>query len=178
MKRTQPPIIYIAILIGLLVACGLLFYLAASQITLANKTEAAVKLLAQNQAKLVELSDSLPQLAGIARSWSGSLPANESEVAIFASRIEQIANSQKLVFSLNFDDFPGPVEVNGVNIIGLGASITLEGSFTAISNFLTALSDLPYFFKTDRLTLTKRDSGPGVKTIINGALMLNIMPVK
>ncbi len=173
MKQTKQPLVHIFIL-GIFLAVALfMFYLTQRRLMALSQTQARVNNLSNNQAKLSDLESNLPTFSVLGNSWLQTLPANEKDVAAFATQIESLAKTQNLTIILGFDDFPGPVDVLGHYIAGLGAQITLEGSFAGISNFLSNLSSLPYFFKIDKMTLTKPETKIGVKAVLNGALMMN-----
>lgn len=174
MKKTAQPVIHIVLFVISLIISLVMFYVTQRQVAAVSKAQAIVDDLATNQSKVEILSNSLPDYKLMAENWARTLPVNEKDVATFASNIEQIAKSLNLSFSLNFDDFPGPVDVSGHYVAGLGAEITLEGSFSSVANFVTRLSDSPYFFKIDKITITKPETKNGVKTVLNGALMMNL----
>lgn len=174
MKKNTLPIVQITILTIVLAAAILMFYLTQAKLLAVSRAQARVNDLTENQRKLEELKTSLPSFSGLAGSWRNILPANEKEVALFAGQIEQLAKTSNLTIALGLDDFPGPVDISGHYIAGLGVEVTLEGSFTGIINFLSGLNNLPYFFKIDKITLTKPETKVGVKAVINGALMMNL----
>lgn len=159
---------------GIFLAAALfMFYLTQRQLSSLALTQAKVNNLTDNQVKLVDLESSLPTYSVLGISWLSTLPANEKDVASFASQIEGLARASNLTIVLSFDDFPGPVDVLGHYITGLGSEITLQGSFAGVTNFLSGLSGLPYFFKIDKMTLTKPETKIGVKAVFFGALMMN-----
>lgn len=174
MKRTSLPTIHLILLLLVLAVSGILFYLTQRQMSSVNRLQAEVNLISQSRNKLADLSENLPVVLTEAGAWRQTLPENEEDVARFATEIEQMAKAQGLVFALDFDDFPGPIDVGGKYIDGLGADVTLEGSYQGVTNFLTRLSGLPYFFKVDKLALSTHESGTGVKAVINGALMMDL----
>ncbi|MBI1871850.1 hypothetical protein HYS10_00330 [Candidatus Collierbacteria bacterium] len=174
MKRTSMPTIHLILLILVLAVSGALFYLTQRQMSSVNRLQAEVNLISQSRDKLTDLSENLPTILSEADIWQRTLPRNEEDVAKFATQIEQMAKTQDLIFALDFDDFPGPIDIGGKYIDGLGANVTLEGNYQGVTNFLTRLSGLPYFFKVDKLALSAHESGSGVKAVINGALMMDL----
>lgn len=173
MKKNTLPGTHIIIFTVILGLALFMFYLTQAQLMSVGRAQARVDDLTDNQRKLEELKTSLPTYSVLGSNWQKTLPANEKDVAAFAAGIEQLAKAQNLTIAISFDDFPGPVDVFGHYITGLGVEITLGGNFAGISGFLTDLSGLPYFFKVDKMTLTKPETKVGVKAVINGALMMN-----
>jgi len=174
MKQTKQPIIHLVIFAIFLAMGMVMFYLTQEQLRLTGLALASADQLATSQTNLADLSVQLPVYTRQALIWQAALPANEKEVAGFAARIEQLARDNNLTIALTLDDFPGPVDVSGRYIAGVGTAINLEGGYADVTDFLFNLSRLPYFFKIDKLTLTKPDTGVGVKVIINGSLMMNL----
>ena len=174
MNKTKHPVIHLIVFVIFLAAAMVVFYYSQNEVRLASLAQAEVNQLSESRARLIELATLLPRYSSRAKSWLATLPQNEKEVAAFAGSLEQLAEANSLVLTLAFDDFPGPIDVSGHYIAGVGAEIALEGSYAGISIFLANLTDLPYYFKVDRMTLTKPDSRPGVKALINGSLMMNL----
>lgn len=175
MDKTKQPIIHLTFFVIFLAAAMVVFYLTQNQIRKASLARAELAQLTESRGRLNELTTLLPRYELLERSWLSTLPQNEKEVAAFAGRLEQLARANGLLLELSFDDFPGPVDVSGHYIAGVGAQITLLGSYAGITNFLTGLADLPYHFKLDKMTLTKPDSRPGLKAEFNGSLMMNLV---
>lgn len=174
MKRNTLPVLHLILLLLLIGFAGFLFYVTARQLELTNRFQAEVDQIVANQSRLSDLAVSLPSLTGETGAWSKTLPVTEKDVAAFAVQIEQLAKTQGLVSSLDLEDFPGPIDVSGRYLTGLGVDITLEGSYQGVTNFVFALGNLPYFYKIDKLTLTKQETRLGVKAILNGALIMNL----
>ncbi len=174
MKETKQPVLHIIIFGLLLVAALFLFYLTQHQLTALSQAQAKANSLSENQSRLATLESSLPVNSILASTWLRTLPTNEKDVAAFATQIEGLAKAQSLTIDIRFDDFPGPVDISGHYIAGLGAEVTLMGSFTGVTNFLSNLSGLPYFFKIDKMTLTKPEAKSGVKAVFDGYLMMNL----
>ncbi|OGD72387.1 hypothetical protein A3A84_01960 [Candidatus Collierbacteria bacterium RIFCSPLOWO2_01_FULL_50_23] len=173
MKQTDQPVVHIIILGFFLAGALLLFYLTQRQLMLFSKTQARVDNLRNNQIKLDNLDSNLPTYSVLGNSWLRTLPANEKDVAAFATAVEGLAKAQNLTIALGFDDFPGPVDVLGHYIAGLGSEITLEGNYAGVTSFLAGLSNLPYFFKIDKMTVMKPETKVGVRAVFIGALMMN-----
>lgn len=174
MNRTKQPVIQLIVFAFLLVVATVVFYYSQNQIRLASLAQAEINQLTESQARLTELATLLPKYSLREKSWLATLPQNEKEVAAFAESLERLAKTKNLVLTLAFDDFPGPVDGSGHYIAGVGAEISLEGSYAGIASFLANLTDLPYHFKVDKMALTKPDRRPGVKALINGSLMMNL----
>ena len=174
MKQTNQPVINLILLFILTIAAGVLFFVTQQQQATVRLLSAEVGQLDINRQRLIDVSDSLPSLSLETRNWLKTLPGNEMDIAAFAGELERIARRELLTFDLNLDDFPGPVDVSGRYIDGLGSQITLIGSFSGVTAFIAELTDIPYFFKVDKIAITKTDSQPGVKTVINGAIMMNL----
>lgn len=174
MNKTKQPVIQLTVFAILLTATVVMFYFTQNQIRLASLVQAEVNQLSESRARLTELATLLPRYSLREKTWLSALPQNEKEVAAFAESLEQLAKANSLILTLGFDDFPGPVDVSGHYIAGVGAQISLEGSYAGISTFLANLANRPYYFKVDRMTLTKPDGRPGVKALIDGSLMMNL----
>lgn len=174
MKRNTTPTLHLLLLMVAAIVSGVAFFVAQRQISIDNRLQAEAELLRRNREKISGLANSLPQLNADMIRWGKTLPGNEAEVATFAAQIERAAGNQNLTFELNLDDFPGPVDVNGHYIDGLGAGITVDGSYQGVTGFVSNLSALPYYFKIDKITITKNDTKPGVKAVINGSLMMDL----
>lgn len=174
MNKTKQPIIHLTFFVIFLVAAMVVFYLTQNQIRKASLAMSELAQLTESRGRLNELTTLLPRYELLERSWLSTLPQNEKEVAAFAGSLEQLAKANGLVLELSFDDFPGPVDVSGHYIAGVGAEITIVGSYAGVTNFLANLTDLPYYFKVDKMTLTKPDSRPGLKAQLNGSLMMNL----
>lgn len=174
MKQSKQPYLQIGLFIFSLTVSMVLFYLAQRELVMTSRAGVVVDDLASSRIKLGQLRSILPSYVELSKEWSKSLPATEKDVATFAEEIELMAKSAGIVFSLSFDDFPGPVDVSGNYMAGLGAEITLEGSFAGITSFVNDLTDSVYFFKIDKLTMTKSEVKKGVRAILNGSLMMNL----
>lgn len=174
MSKTKQPIIHLTFFVIFLAAAMLVFYLTQNQVRKASLARAELVQLTESRGRLNELTTLLPRYELLERNWLSTLPQNEKEVAAFAEGLEQLAKASGLILELSFDDFPGPVDVSGHYIAGVGAQITLVGSYAGVTSFLASLSDLPYYFKVDKMTLTKPDSRPGLKAQFNGSLMMNL----
>lgn len=174
MIKTKQPIVHLFIFAIFLVAGLVMFIYTQKQLRLISTARAEVDQLAESQKRLTELATLLPTYSLSGRTWQMTLPENEKEVAGFAASIEAAAKGNGLTIGIGFDDFPGPVDVSGHYIAGVGAEITLTGSYSGVSAFLTRLASLPYYFKIDKMTLTKPENKVGVKAILNGSLMMNL----
>ncbi len=174
MKQTTQPTINLVVLFILTIAAGVLFYFTQQQQAKVRLLTAEVSQLENNRQKLDSLRQEVPSLSLETRSWLDALPRDETAIARFAAELERIAREQRLTIVLDFDDFPGPIDVSGKYIDGLGSQISLEGTFQGVTNFLGQLSAIPYYYKIDKITLTKPDSQPGVKAVINGAIMMSL----
>lgn len=153
---------------------AVMFYRLEKGFTETNRLQIEVDRQEVNIEKLLSLSNQLPTFSGETVTYLKTLPSTETDVANFASIVEQNARDSGLTISNHFDDFPKQVDVSGKNISGLGMEITVEGSFQSLTLFLTRLSSLPYYFKIDKVTILKHEINPGVKSVINGFLMMNI----
>ncbi len=174
MKETRQPILHIIVFAIFILVASVMFYLTQRQLITLGRVRAKVKGLSESQGRLVELESSLPAYSALGGSWQKTLPTNAKDVAAFAGQIEGLAKTSNLTITINFDDFPGPVDILGHYVSGLGAEITLVGSFSGVTNFLSSLSGFPYFFKIDKMTITKPETKVGVKAVFNGVLMMNI----
>lgn len=168
----KTPILHIIIFLLLLVTAGGLYVMTQNVMIKSNLKEAEIKSLTDNKGKLDALTASLPTLTSEESDWKKYLPANEEDVAAFASSIEDLAKAQSLDITLDFDDFPGQVDIGGKYVNGLGLSITLEGSYQGLTRFMAGLDGLPYFYKTDKITALKPETKVGVKTTIKGSLIM------
>ena len=115
----------------------------------------------------------MPELMSEVSGWLRTLPTNQEEVAFFAAIVEAAAKEQSVTVSFSFNDFPDTVLFMGKNFFGLGTDINLEGSFLGITNFVSSLSKLPYFFKIDKMTILQRETRQGVRASLSGVLMMN-----
>lgn len=174
MSKTKQPIIHLTVFVIFLTTVMTIFYLTQNQIRKTSLARAELAQLTESRGRLNELATLLPRYELLERNWLSTLPQNEKEVAAFAGSLEQLAKSNGLVLELSFDDFPGSVDVSGHYIAGVGAEITLVGSYAGMTNFLASLTDLPYYFKMDKMTLTKPDNRPGLKAQFDGSLMMNL----
>ncbi len=172
--NTKQPILHLVFLMIVLSAVSYMFYRTEEGFVEVNKLLLEVSKQEVNIDKLTELNSALPNFSTEMSTYLKTLPTNESDVADFALLLEQNAKEVGLTISNHFDDFPKQVDVSGRNIPGLGMEITLEGSFQDLTRFFTRLSNLPYFFRTDKITILSRDTKLGVKAVINGFLMMNI----
>lgn len=173
-KSGRQPYFQIGLFVLSLIVCMVAFYFASRELLRTNRARVVVDDLAASRTKLTQLRTILPIYVESSKEWSKSLPATEKDVAAFAEEIEQMAKSAGIKFNLSFDDFPGPVDVTGNYMAGLGAEITLEGSFAGIAGFVNKLTESVYFFKIDKITMTKSEVKNGVRAILNGALMMNL----
>ncbi len=174
MIKTKQPIVQLGVLSLLLIIGAVVFYYTQNQIRREGLARTDVDQLTTSRQRLTELESLLPRYSLQEKSWLSTLPQDEEGVAEFARSLEQLARTNALVLAISFDDFPGPIDVSGHYIAGVGAEITLEGSYTGVSNFLAGLAELPYYFKVDKVTLTKPSKQPGIKAQIDGSLMMNI----
>jgi|CXWL01.1.fsa_nt_gi Tfp pilus assembly protein PilO len=174
MNKTKQPIIHLIFFVIFLMTAMVVFYLTQNQIRKTSLARAELVQLTESRGRLTELATLLPSYGVLERNWLSTLPQNEKEVAAFAGSLEQLAKVNGLFLELSFDDFPGPVDVSGHYIAGVGAQITLIGNYAGVTNFLSSLTDLPYYFKVDKMTLTKPDNRPGLKAQFNGSLMMNL----
>ncbi len=170
---TKPPTTRLSILFILVVLCGVGFYYVENKIKTTNNLLSEIDYISNSHTQLEDLKLSIPTLTEDINNWKNTLPSTEDEVAIFATRVEQIAKGQGIITAIDFDDFPGPITVLGHEVNGLGADITLDGSYRGLTNFMSEISTLPYFYKVDKLTITKHETKLGVKTTINGVLITN-----
>ncbi|HCQ31193.1 TPA: hypothetical protein DIU27_02285 [Candidatus Collierbacteria bacterium] len=171
--KTKQPTLHIILLLIVSVAAGVLFVRTTKTINETSLLQGDVNRQKENVDKLRVLSSTLPGLSSEISTYLITLPANEEDVAVFAATIESVAKDSELTIVNNFDDFPKPVDVSGKNILGLGMEITLEGSFQGLTIFFSKLSDMPYFFKIDKITMLKRDTNTGIKAVVKGVLMMN-----
>lgn len=174
MKKTNIPTIHIALFVIVLVFGGIGYYFLQRQLSEANLAQAELDHLIDNREKLSLLSDSLPQLMTESNTWLRYLPVDQDGVAAFASTLEALAKERRLLITLDFDDFPKAVEVAGKNISGLGLTITIQGSFEGLRDFCSQMARQPYFFKTDKITVLKHETLPGIKATLTGSLMMNL----
>lgn len=171
--KQRLPIIHLAILLFLALGAGAMYYQTEKKILSNNTLQKEVDQQAENVARLNELATSLPALSSETARYLRALPADESEVANFASTVEQKAREAGLLITFHFDDFPKNVSVSGQNILGLGTDIILEGTFQGLTVFLSRLSSLPYFFKVDKMTILQHETKTGIKASIDGSLMMS-----
>lgn len=168
------PLLHLSFLLIFLMSGGWLFFQTEKNMLEVEKLQSEVNQQEINISKLAELKTQLPNFNREIGIYKKTLPATEAEVADFAATVEQVARGLGLQITYHFDDFTESVEVAGQNIYGLGSEIVLEGSFQAFSDFMARLSSLPYFFKVDKLTVSKQESKAGIKVSIDGFLMMNI----
>lgn len=173
--KPRSPFIHLFLLSLLLISAGVLFYQIDKNLSEVESLQIEVDQQMSNVSKLADLKTQLPLFSREVNIYRKTLPASEVEVADFAATVEKMARSLGLSIVYHFDDFTESVDVSGQNIYGLGSEIVLEGSFQSLTTFLESLSELPYFFKIDKLTVTKHETKPGVKVSINGFLMMNII---
>lgn len=133
-----------------------------------------VNLQSENVNRLTMLESTLPTLAVETKTYLKTLPSTESEVATFAAILESMARQENLSIVFHFDDFVKPVEISSQKMNGLGIGIDLNGAFDSLTKFVDKLSSLPYFFKIDKMTITKNENKSGMKAVLNGFLMMNI----
>ena len=174
MKNKKLPIIQAFVFLTLLIVAGLLYYLLQGQLRDTNLVQAEINYLTDNREKLSLLSENLPGVIDETNIWVEALPANEEDVAGFAALIESSAKEKGLTISLDFDDFPKPVDIGGKMVPGLGLVITLEGSLDGVRRFMAELSRSNYFYKTDKITILKHETKDGVKAAFSGSLMMNL----
>lgn len=170
--KDQRPYIHLLILTLLLVLGGYLFFITQNQLKVTNRLQAEVDQLVSQQDKLLSLNVELPSLQPTIATWLASLPSTEDEVAVFAQEVERLAALHGQTVLIDFEDFPAPVDVGGRYIDGLGTDISLEGSFQGLTNFVTDLSRLQYFYKINRLTVTQHETRNGIKATLTGFLMM------
>ena len=174
MNNIKTPIVHLTILLIFVASCGWLFYLTEQKIKSGNLLQAQLNIFISNSSKLDNLADTLPALKIEASQWLKSLPTNETDVAIFASKLEQFAKIQGLTILIHFDDFPKLMDVSGTKIYGLSADISLDGTYQGTTRFLELLTKSREFFKIDKMTMTKKETKPGIGTLLNGVLMMNL----
>lgn len=172
MNKINPPYFPMMILIGLMIATGYIFYLYYDLRITANKLQVETGSISTNRTNLRNLSLLLPRLSPEMKEWSKSLPASEEEVALFASFLDRVAKEQNVVMDIHFGDFPTVSDISGKKMQTLPLDITIEGSYQGIIQFIGQISTSKYFYKIDKLSLTKPDLKPSVKTIIVGWLIM------
>lgn len=171
--KTKTPIFHLIILFLLLVFFVFIFIKLKEKILITNMLQSEVNVILDNQSRLDRLTKDLPLLKNEIGVWSKTLPRTEGDVAVFASTVEKAARDQGLVITLHFDDFPEVVGVLGLKVPGLGSDVVLEGSFAGVTKFISTLSELPYYFKIDKLIAIKSDLKHGVKVTLSGILMMS-----
>ena len=171
--KTKSPIWHLFFLVIVLLAIGWLFFATDKIIREVNVLKVEIGRQENNNLKLGELSVLLPTLSAETLVYQKTLPANEEEVATFVALVESLAKDAGMTVLFHFDDFPGKIDVSGKKFYGLRSEITLEGSFQGLTTFLSRLSELPYFFKVDKMMLLTLENKPGLKAIITGYLMMN-----
>lgn len=171
MKNKQPllPLLFLLIL---LMGAGYLFSMTEKKMVAVNRLRSEVNLLSGNQVRLDELSQVLSNISGDVDTWNKTLPISEANVATFAATMESAARSQGLVIVWHFGDFPEIVDIGGHKMYGLATDIILEGSFQGVRQFTAVFSKLPYFYRTDKLTLIGTETKKGVKATFSGMLMM------
>lgn len=172
--KTKPPYLHLAILFLILTIVGFLFLKTEKKIEEINSLLNEVNLQSENVNKLSVLESTLPTLADETKIYLKTLPATESEVATFAATLETMAREENLSIVFHFDDFVKPVEISSQKMSGLGIGIDLNGGFDSLTKFVEKLSSLPYFFKIDKMTITKNENKSGMKAVLNGYLMMNV----
>lgn len=172
--ETKPPYLHLLILFLILCLVGFLFLRTEKKIEEINLLLNEVNLQSENVNKLAVLASTLPTLSDETKVYLKTLPATESEVATFAAVLESMAREDNLSIVFHFDDFVKPVEVSSQKMNGLGIGVDLNGGFEPLTEFVKKLSSLPYFFKIDKMTITKNENRSGMKAVLNGYLMMNI----
>lgn len=172
--KLKLPIYHLTFLFILAIVAGWLFFQTEKNMSEVEKLQIEVNQQMVNVDKLAELKTQLPTFTREIGIYRKTLPSTEAEVADFAATVEQMARGLGLQITYHFDDFTELVEVSGQNIYGLGSEIVLEGSFQSLTDFMARLSGLPYFFKVDKLTISKQETKPGIKVSVDGFLMMNI----
>lgn len=172
--KTKPPFIHLFILFVFIVGNLILFYLTDKKLLLRNKLTLEISQQTDNINRLNELETSLPTLAKEMQILSKTLPTTEVDIANFASAVERIARESGLISVFHFDDFAQSVAISKQNVPGLGIAIDLNGNFQGVIGFLSKLSRLLYFYKIDKITITKNENKPGIKAVLNGFLITNI----
>lgn len=171
--KTRTPIIHIILYLFLLGIAIALFWLTQNVLRDRNFRLAEIDSLVENRSKLTEVNAVLPQIESEEVIWRDYLPSSEEEVADFASSIEGLARNESMDVTLDFDDFLTQVDIAGKFVTGLGLSITLEGSYQGMTSFFGELNDLPYFFKTDKITILKHETRSGIKATVRGSLIMS-----
>jgi len=87
------------------------------------------------------------------KTLKATLPGSYSEVAVFARTLDEIADSEEEVLTVNIEK--EKVAESGYS--SLKFSITTEGSFTSLKNTLTYLSSIPYHTSVDALKVEDVD---------------------
>lgn len=171
--KTRLPIWHLIFLITVVLVMAVMSFTTDKTMREVNSLRTEIERQENNNLKLVELANILPPLANETLVYQKTLPSNEAGVATFVSLMESLAKGIGMTVAFHFNDFPNQVDVSGKNIYGLGSEIALEGSFQSLTTFLARLSELPYFFKVDKMMILKHDTKPGVKVVITGYLMMN-----
>ncbi len=151
---------------------AILWYLNTKELKTVTDLQQQINALQADEAKY---NDDLTQYSSfqtLLTTWEQSLPKNETQVAVFASSVENLAKSQTLALTLDFEDFPGQVDIGGRYATGIGLEMNLQGSYQNLTAFIHKLNALPYFFKIDKLILTQEELKPGVKATLTGTLIM------
>ncbi len=90
----------------------------------------------------------------------GTLPSNYFEVAFFSSEIERLARENTLDLKINIDQKTKEEKASYNSAV---YSLETNGSYSAVTNFLTQMAKLPYHTSIDYLKITKEEG----KTISN-----------
>jgi Tfp pilus assembly protein PilO len=157
----------------LLVGIVVLFVSTENKIKSVNKLLIEAEQHSTNLVKLDELRSTLPSMKGEITTYQKTLPSTESEVAVFAATLEKIAKESGMTIVFHMDDFTKIVEVSSQKINGLGIQLDLVGNFAGLVSFQTKLSELPFFFKIDKISVTKNENRPGLKAVFVGYLMMS-----
>ncbi len=157
----------------LVIIVSYLYYQLHQQLIKNINLQGDVNQISINQAKLTDLTTTVPTLNSKVQDWKKTIPSSEREVAQFAALLEQFANDQKLNIDIHFEDFPATTKISEVDMSTLALTVILEGSFQGVTQFIHSISNSSYFFKIDKLSLTNLLIRPGVKATVNGLLIVN-----
>lgn len=166
----QSPILYLVLLA--LAIITLLWFLNTQKQKSINSLEQQIQVLRADEDRYNEDTLQYQNFQTLLNTWEKTLPKSEEEVAVFATAIESLAKSHSLVLNLDFEDFPGQVDIGGRYATGIGLDISLDGSYQNITTFLHRLDELTYFFKIDKLIITQQELKTGVKASLSGVLVM------
>lgn len=141
---------------------------SSQRITLSREVEQ----LTTDNSRYQSMSVSFTNHALQFQAWQQLLPVNETEVALFAAQVENLANQTQLTLELHFDDFPGQVETQKKLLFGIATDISLEGSYQNLITFMSQLQRLPHFYRIDKLILTRQETNRGVEATLQGILYM------